>query len=379
MQGQIGRFSSYRFGEGRTAIDQAVKFTCPPDVVEQVREFLKTNIRTIDIPTTGRVNISHGSYGKYTRYNVTQHDYAGGGPGEGGGWSYIEVLEIKDPPDGRWGIVINESTSHHGSGFTEWETLEDARIAFSKYWGDHHSVEKFAKLKGFKRSVACGALTPWFYAIGDEQLIGDYTFPDGLQDDPVYRFGRQFVVFGEDGIPSVKTCMGTRFFIRKDTYPSYKERQCRIVYWDDGSIWDESGYHSWWSCRYGSPRPVEEGELWVAEAVQQFRQLLAGKSKEFSVHFTDGNKFVGKVVRHKNKVQCAEGSYLLVVHLKGEKKHVEGWVYDFKPTPEAPDIVQFVTQRYAQKGKEVERIEIKKSKTEKGGKKWSGVFLHSPR
>lgn len=368
---QPDRFSSYRYGEGRTGIGQMVEFTCPPEFVDQVKKVLRT-IRTIDIPTTGRVNIAHGGYGQYTRYDVVQHDYAGGGPGDGGGWGYIEVLEIKNPPDGRWGIVINEHTSHKGGMFTEWETLDHAHAAFKKFWCSDSTEEKFPKLTGFKRRVTCGELTPWFYAIGDEQLIGDYAFPEGLQDDVVYRFGRQFVVFDYEGVPAVKTCMGTRFVKRGDYYP-YGEQQYRLVYWDDGSVWDES------NDRGGSPRPVEEGERWIAEAVQQFRQLLAGKSTEFTINFTDGNKFVGKLIRANCRVPCAEGNYFLVVQLKGKNKPLEGWVNDFKPTKDAPDIVQYVTQRFGESEQEVEYIEIKERKTEKGGKKWSGVFFHPPR
>lgn len=366
-------FSSYRYGEGRTGIGQMVEFTCPPDAVEQVVEFLRTNVRTIDIPTTGRVNVAHGyGHGQYTRYDVVQHDYAGGGPGEIGGWGYTEVLEIKNPPDGRWGIIINERTSHKGGVFTEWETLENACAAFKKSWSSHRTEEEFLRLPGFKRRVVCDVLTPWFYAIGEEQLIGDYAFPEGLQDDAVYRFGRQFVVFNYDGVPAVKICMGTRFVGWKSDHYPYDKQAHRLVYWDDGSVWDESNNR-------GSPRPIEEGEMWIAEAVQQFKQLLAGKVAEFTINFTDGNKFVGKLVRANPRVPCAEGNYFLVVRLKGEMKPLKGWVNNFKPTKDAPDIVQYVTQRYTQSGQEVEYIEVKERKTEKGGKKWSGMFFRPPR
>lgn len=375
-QEQLDRFSSFRYGEGRTGIGQIVEFTCPLDVAEKVGEFLRTNIRTISIPTTGLVNVAHGGYGQHTRYEVVQHDYAGGGPGEGGGWGYIEVLEIKNPPDGRWGIVINERTSHKGGAFTEWETIENALAAFIKFWDSPRTEEEFPKLSGFKRRVACGELTPWFYAIGDEQLIGDYAFPEGLQDDAIYRFGRQFVVFDYDGVPAVKTCMGTRFIKRKrDSYGYHPcdEQQYRLVYWDDGSVWNES------NDRGGPPRPVEKDEMWIAEAVQQFKLLLAGKNEEFTINFTDGNKFIGKLVRANRRVPCVEGDYSLVVRLKGEQKPLRGWVNDFKPEDaDAPDIVQYVTKHYAQSGKEVEYIEVKECKTKRQGKKWSGVFFRPP-
>jgi hypothetical protein len=366
-QSTAERFSSYTYGEGRTGTGQLVKFSCPPEELERVKKFLKENVLAIDIPTTGRVNVGHGGYGRYTRYDITQYKYAGGGnPGSGG---FIEVLEIKNPPEGRWGIVIYEYNSHGGSVFSEWETLEDAINAFENCWGGSiESKEKFLTMPGLKRRVVCEALTPWFYAIGDEELIGDFTFPEGLQDDPIYRFGKQFVVFDHDGIPAVKTCMGTRFI--EDRYEDYphKEYHFRLVYWDDGSVWEEMNDRS------NPPRPIEEGEAWIAEAVARFRQLLAGKNTEFTINFTDGNKFVGRVVQKRVRSKCAEGEYLLVVRLKGKKEPLEGTV-DFKPTKDAPDIIQYVTQRYKRHGQEVEHIEIKECKSVTGGRKWSGVFF----
>jgi len=370
------KFNCYSHGEGRTGIGQLVEFSYPiPDrmgneernkITVEIKEFFATRIRDIDIPTTGRVNVGHGGYGQYTRYDITQHKYAGGGyPGCGG---YIEVLEIKNPPDGRCGIVIYENLSPKGGAFTEWETLEDALNAYTKYRSATETG--FANFSGFKRLVVCGRLTPWFYAIGDEELIGDYAFPEGLQDDPIFRFGRQFVVFDSDGIPAIKICMGTRFFQKKQHYHPYGEIHFRLVYWDDGSIWDES--HS-----SLLPRPAEESEMWITEAIQQFRSLLAGKSIEFFINFTNGNKFIGKVIKASRYAPCVEGRYTLVVKLKGEKKPMQGFI-DFKPTPALPDIMQFVKEGYARKGKEVEHIEVKEQKTEKGGKKWAGVFFSPP-
>lgn len=106
--------------------------------------------------------VVHGGHNQRTRYNITQHDYAGGGNSQNGG--YIEVLEIKDPPDGHCGIVINEWNTHKGGAFTEWETLEDARAAFGMFWGSNRTEEEFPKLSGFKRRVVYNTSTPWFYA-----------------------------------------------------------------------------------------------------------------------------------------------------------------------------------------------------------------------
>ncbi|MFA5942728.1 MAG: hypothetical protein WC798_03605 [Candidatus Paceibacterota bacterium] len=361
------KFSSYTYGEGKTGLGRPVNFTCRPEEKEVVRDSLE-RIRTIDIPTTHRVNVGRGTYGSYSRYDITQHKYGGSGhPGAGG---YKEVLEIKHPPDGRWGIVVNEYLSHSdfGSGsFTEWETLQDALGAFEAYWRSNKT--DISKLPGFKQHVTYGLLTPWFYAIGDEELVGDYAFPEGLQDDPVYRFGRQFVVLDND-VLTIKTCMGTRFISVKSEYRPQGENTYRLIYWDDGSVWKKDIHYP-----STPPRPLEEGELWITEAMQQFKQLLAGKSTEFTINFTDGNKFVGKVVKANSKALCAEGRYTLSVHFKGGGKPAEGF-QDFKPTPQFPDIISFITGRYRQVGKEVERIEVKKIETAKSGKKWSGVFFN---
>ncbi len=362
-------FTSYRFCEGRTGIGQAVRFTCRPDEAEQVGAFLRDKIRTIDRPMTGRTrNIAHGTYGRYTRYNIKQHDYAGGGSG------YIEVLEIQDPPEERHGIVIFNYDFQRGASFSEWETLGQARKAWDHFLRGSNPNKEFPKLPGFKRLVLCGALTPWFYAFGEEHLIGDYAFPDGLQDDAVYRFGRQFVLTDRENNPTVKTCMGTRLITRKSERHPYKEEMFRVVYWDDGSYWDE---HASWDT-LGHPRPLEAGELWITEAIDKFRALLAGKSTAFSIDFSDGSKFSGKLVQKRPRVPCAEGEYFATVHVKGEKKPRTGVVGDFIPTPETPDIVSYITKRFTDKGNEVERIKVKANKTKKNGKKWAGVFFRPP-
>jgi hypothetical protein len=354
------RFNSYKNSEGRTGKNQIVEFTHPIDVnAEQVKDFLQTNIRTINIPTTKQVNVGHGAYSQYSRYEITQHDYVGGMMG------YIELLEIKNPPDNRCGIIINE----YMDNFTEWETLENARAAFKKYWAWRST--NFYKLLGFKRQVVCEALTPWFYAIGDEELIGDYVLPKNLQDDPVYRLGKKFVVFDND-LPVIKTCIGTCLRREERSYYPHEEYEYRTVYWDDGSVWKEE-----LTSGKALPRPLEQGEMWITEAIQQFKQLLAGKRTEFNINFTNNNKFVGKLVTNKKMFLCAEGDYLLVVKLKVEKNPLEGWVTDFNPTQEAPNVIQYVTQRFAQNEKEVEWIKVKQRKVKKGGKKWSGVFLYS--
>jgi len=369
--------NSYHLGEGQTVIGQVVEFSCFSDVsTETVAAFLKENVRSIYRPTTGMVSIGHGGFAMYTRYDVAQHKYAGGGSG------FIEVLEIKNPPDGRVGCVVHEYNGYVGSVFTEFETVELACAAFGKFWSDPRSTrDGFPTLPGFKRYVSCGSLIPWFYAVGEQLLIGDYAFPEDVQDDPVFRFGKKFVVYddsivNEEKLPVIKTCMGTRFIKHKCGYPEYCNTAYRIVYWSDGTCWNES-----WPHNNISPREILEDEMWVVEAIQQFHKMLAGKSTEFEVAFTNGTKFVGRVVGSKGRIHTVEGTYFVKARVKaknGDCVTKEGSV-DFKPTPEAPDVVTFVTNKFLEFRRTVEHLEVTRQATENSGKKWCGAFFHPPR
>lgn len=364
------RINHYAYGEVKTANDQLVEFTCHPDNVWLVKEFFEQKVRSIDIPTTGRVNIQHGGYGRYTRYDATQYRYACTNIG------YIEVLEIKNTPDERSGFVIYEYSSKGLGRFAEWVSLEDATSAFDTYMDNGRGFTIFPTLLGFIRNVECGRLCPWFYAVGDEVLVGDYTFPDGLQDDPVYKFGVKFLVPNANGTPSIKTCMGTRFVENEERYNHDKVERYRLVYFSDGSIWDERNTYPHWSSKgiFHTPRILQDNEMWVVEAMDKFEKLLSGETSEFSIDFIDGNKFVGEFVKSNPKLECAQGDFNLAVNIKGKQGVKEGWINNFVPSIETPDIVSFVVNECKQKGNEVERVEIKEAKVTPGGKKWSGVF-----
>lgn len=368
-------FTVTQLAEGRTGGGQQVRFSAREEDVDIVKQAMGL-VEELDIPSTKRVLLKHGGYGAYTRYDVEQHRYAGGGHSGGGG--FIEVLEIKNPPDDRHGIVIYESDSLHGTRFTEFDSLEHAKNAFEGYWSmPDKTRQRFPQKPGFMRSVECGRLTPWFYAIGDEELVGDYAFPEGLQDDPVFRFGRQFLVERQTDkgrkVRNLKTCMGTRFVeYERGGWAEEKRRATyRLVYWDDGTI---SKLDNYGNSILGYPRvarPVEGNESWIADAMDEFRAVLEGGKDNFSINFADGTKFVGRVKTEKKS--HAEGNYFAVVKLRdGITK--EGWV-EFTPTVEAPTVQQFIAQQFQKtKAVEVESIEITHRKTTKGGKKWSGVF-----
>ncbi len=365
------RVNSYIYGEAHTIEGQLIGFTCPPEEKKVVINTITEKVRSLELPTTHKSVTTHGSHGGYSRFEIIQHEYAGGGPSEYGGWCFIELLEIVNPPDGRHNIVIYEANSECHNTFYEWESLEQATTAYKKHWTDIKNREEFPKLPGFKRMVPCGLLQPWFYAIGDEDLIGDYAFPEGLQDDPVFRFGQKFVCF-EKETPIIKTCMGTRFVEEKDYYNGNKIKRFRVVSWSDGSMWSED------SEKDSQPRPLVEGELWITDAMEKFKKFLTGKTSHFEINFINGQKFVGHLTPKKSLAKSVAGDYQLRVTLEGAKNPAFGWENNFVPTPEIPTIVDKIEKDAAARGRKVSRIEVVKVRPEKGGKKWSGVFYGKP-
>ena len=352
-------FTSWTNIEVKTGEGQIVSLSCRPDEVEKVKEFFHSKVCNVISPETRKVK-GEGGFHQYTRYDINQHRYAGGR-------GYIEVLEIKNPPENRCGFIINEYKPYDRSFFTEWKKIEDAITVFDSRWGSCDNDKTFPKMDGFKRLVYCNELTPWFYAVGEEEIIGDYAFPQGLQDDLVYRVGKKFVVYDQvDKISKIKSCMGARVFLSKDANNPHRISHHRFVYWDDGSVYDGS-----YNYDKHPPRPVNENEQWITKAIGDFYRLLSGQKTSFSVKFTNGDEFAGKI-KPASKSPCAAGRYNLRVTIKGGEI-LEGYV-DFKPKPEAPDIVKAVVVNYEKKGIKVEKVEVTSGNVERGGKKWAGVF-----
>jgi hypothetical protein len=380
---KMTRFSSYSFGEARTGLGQLVNFSLSSQNRERnsriIKAVLRRLVRHIDVYATRKVeNLSHGSFGRYTRYDITQHQYAGSRGG------YIEILEIKNPPDGRWPFVIYEYRPERESHFSEWENLAMAEKAWNKYIQSPYNT-KLAEMEGCRRFIQCDLLTPWFYAVGEQSLVGDYAFPEGFQEDPVFAFGKRFVVTDYQGQISVKTCMGCRFLdYMEDRHSGMwsqgKKRVIkRVVYWDDGSTWsDLPGNKS-----EREPRLLRDDELWITEAWEQFQAMLSGEITEFSIPFIGGQKFTGKVTSDKVKAHQAEGEYLATVTISGRNVPLTG-SFSFSPTPEIPDAVTCIQKRLSlEPGEKIERIEIKEYRTPdlpKGQKRkrWSGVFFRGP-
>ncbi|EKE22114.1 MAG: hypothetical protein ACD_7C00045G0003 [uncultured bacterium] len=344
-----------------TASGQIIQFAAHPDDIDRIAEAIE-EVNFLSLPITGVVK--NDIFQKHTRYDIVQHEYAGGSN------SYIEVLEIKNPPDGRCGTVVYQYVPHDKTCFFEFDTIENAKKAWRHYVSSYDH-EHILKQKGFLRKVECGILTPWFYAKGNQLLQGDYVFLDLIQDDPEFRFGAKYIVWDFlEKIPTVKRCMGVRTFLEKSCCSGGRKEERKIVYWHDGTYWEKGGGYK--------PRLLQEEDLWIQEAIDKFRELLAGKTTEFAVDFLDGSKFIGTWKPKDKKSKHAEGVYNAKVILKGGSvREVE---FSFTPTIEAPTVEKFLHSNARESGVEIEKIEtlVKITKKSHGQRKWSGVYLPLP-
>lgn len=361
------------FCEGRTADGKVVQFLCSEEDVPEIKKAI-SKVRRLEPVINHVVSVSHGAYGKYSRYEIKQHKYAGGGyPGSGGYW---EALEIINPPSGQFGFVYYQffSGDDIDSFFCEFNTLENLLAATERY---HISPRKpMEKMRGFLRRVECGLLTPWFYAVGDQELIRDYVFPAHLADDPVFKFGAKFLVPTEDDLWVIKTCLGARHVERREglfdaSWDLKKNKDInyyRLVFWHDGTCWNENK-----SMHKPIPRPLAGRDLWVAEAIDEFEKLLAGGQTSFCLNFVDEKKLIVNLTQNDIEVtQWPEGKYEATVVFKNHQP-TKG-EFEFKPTADCPTPMKFIKGKFKKDGKDVIRMEVKKKRIKRGGKKWSGVY-----
>lgn len=384
------RITSYRYGEGQTAGGQVVNFTAPLDTYDQAKDSLQY-FRDVRIPESTAVNVEHGGFGRYSRYDIEQVGYAGG-QSESGAGGYYEVLNIKDAPDGRHPFVSHGymGTSDSLSAFfAEWESVEAAMAHWKETGrGSIQMLRDFQKaaddgkeIPGLLRTVETGYLSPWFYATGNASLVGDYVFPENLTEDPVFTFGREFLVperskKSQEVLHRIKTCMGCVVETKQDRQSYYHREQAdrvkkfRVVQWHDGTMTEV--YPT--TAAEMLPVPLAEKETWVVEAQKKFSGLLSGSSLGFEVRFADGGKFVGKYVPPPEtpKPDSAGDYYVTVTLEDGAAK--EGWVNSFVPSHETPNIAAYIEQKMATDGNKVVRVETTSKRTAKGEKKWPGVY-----
>ena len=234
-------FSITTFTEIKTVTGQLIDIQCRDEDVGKIKE-LSELIYHINIPFTKEIKtISHGSFGRYSRFDIEQKKYAGGGCG------YIECLKINNPPEKRNGNIIHECSSGN-SVFYEFDTIENAEKVWEKTWA-RYADELIPKSEGFIRRVSCGWFSPWFYAVANQLLYGDFAFPERVGiDHPIYRPFNKFKLereeynsIKEDYVKKydIKTCIG---FNEEKVQHDYEIREYTkyTIYWDDGTFWSGS-------------------------------------------------------------------------------------------------------------------------------------------
>lgn len=367
------KVNSWSYGEAKTAAGQLVCFSFELPDDRDKTEFVKSQIvaaiglcRHIEPPENHRTNVTHGGYGRYSRYVIDQHKYGGGHGG------YIELLEIRDAPDDRCPIVIYQYATWDGtSAFTEFDTKENAIAAFEKCWCK--GVRELEKHEGFLRHVECGIMTPWFYAQGDQPLTGDFAYPSEFFVHPLYQVGKKFVVSDYDGgNMRILTCMGaTERMVNSDSYSSGRKYKETKVYFDDGSIVSPG---------HDKVRPLEDDELWIDEAMNQFRKLLGGMKTTIEVPFRDGSAFVGRIRKPKAPKEPSHkklsGSYDIEIRAKRDRKtKTTAGVYRLELTPEIPTPEAWIEDQCKKYGVDSYKV-IRCQKVVRNRKKssWKGVF-----
>lgn len=357
----------YQYSETQLLGGGHVSFTGHPKLIDVIKQALFL-VSRIDLPTEHPTTLDHGSYESYSRYDIEQHEYAASMV------TYIELLEIKNPPDGRCPIVIYRY-DRGVSSFSEWKDLSSAITAFNKLHG-YWSKEKVLKQKGFLRWVDCGLMSPWFYAVGNQHLIEDYCFPRTIQEHPVYTFNKQFLVENTTtGSVAVKTCMGAGLIESEGDYAQW------MIHFHDGSTIYEPGDYN----EYKIVRPVESKVPWKDEALAQFKEVLLGNETVVDIQFTNDTKFHGSIKNSVNKKYQQEAQYHIEVTFSDNTSEM-GWTHVgdryFVPTEDYPDILTYIKAKMLEADvkknripREISSIRVIEIRTPKGrkSKKWSGV------
>ena len=338
-----------------------LQVTCKSEDVENVKKLMGM-VNYVDIPTGHKTNVSHGGYGRYSRYDIEQLHYAGGHGG------YNEVLHIKDVPDGRCGFVFHSYRSARmGSSFVEMDSIESLNKLWELHWTHPiNMMEKLGEQPGFVRFVDCGPMTPWFYAVGDQCISGDFVIPRIFDEHPIYRVGRKFVVDSFSRPKQVRTCVGAIENVRKDGYGGKELTRLR-VFFDDGT---EVSYAE-------SMRPVEADEEWIDDAIQQFREALYEGRHTVEVPFVDGYAFKGRITSPKKPKSKSEIYHVKVRARKkdGSEKIVEAERIVFVSTGDTPTILDKLKQDCSDAEAELlEVLECHRLEGKEGRGGWRGVF-----
>lgn len=355
------RVTCYTHTEMRTCNGQLLEVRLPSEHIDQVREALAL-VMSVDPAVNYTTNVTHGGYGRYSRFKIDQKKYAGGHGG------YVEALHVMNAPDDRCPNILHIMSSYKGSSFAEFKSIRNAVDAWTKYLRQGETDWK--DFTGFIRHVQCGTFDPWFYALGDQHLSGDFVFPDVFNEHPQYQVGKRFLVTDKfDSCRSIKMCMGaiTREKETSDYWGHTKKKYLETeIFWDDGTS----------TCDVDCVRQLESDKLWIDDAITQFKRLISGACKTFEVPFVDGSKFIGRLKLSDATCKSMPGTYSMsiIVKDKGKERTVTGR-QSFKPSEDCKTIYDRIRIDAEAKGLEL----VKFVSCVKEGKRgeaatWKGVY-----
>jgi len=146
------------------------------------------------------------------QFHIKEHATIKGECPDGGG--LIKLLEVTNSPTDKNNTFIFWKQKQGESGFIEFNNIMKAREAFFeltkemafKLWFWHYLsaylAPKDQKLKigglilsGYTKVVSCSRyLIPWFFATQSQFIVGDYVFPEHLQDHPAFDYRQKIRV-----------------------------------------------------------------------------------------------------------------------------------------------------------------------------------------
>ena len=344
--------------------------------------------------------VEHGWYTGLSRYCLEKLEYAGAGDGYP---AFTEALEIKNPPKGRGRGVLYNYDGLASSWFAEFDTPEQARQAYKQWWSHWSALpstqeEKLRGRPGFRRFVNLGVLTPWFYALGNEQLYvgdiydGDFVLPDWLVDHPTYRLGSWWLVTGRDKEARPVQCLGASRFIQHRQVDSWREVKAEVVrvFWSDGTT-TESGDE------YVTTQQMRPDQsVYMAEAHRWLDEVLSGRRDHVVLDTIGGHRLtmrvgaLGKTARRAGmyeydvtfdrdiEVQVAKRDEWGQQTDETEPKYLRQFTgsLNFQPTPECktPEAKFRAMLAKNHPGVEIVKLRLKLMAAEGGGQRWSGVY-----
>lgn len=172
------------------------------------------------------------------RHKLIRTEWAGGG-------EWMEVLEVKNPPEGKKNTVVHICRLADGakhSTFFEFTLPVYANNAFDQSYRERPKKreEMIENSIGFIRKADCGPIRPWFYATTEKIVFNDFAVPVEVHKEypnitaagrPLFAKGRRVIVI-EGRFKEAKRCIGV-LWVKKNV--SEFSPDVVTVFWEDGT------------------------------------------------------------------------------------------------------------------------------------------------